>query len=360
MSTLCLIAPNRVLRSARWVLFFLAAAYSAATANAAGVAEYVIQISVDGMGSSYLQMLINEGKLPNFKRLQDEGAYTHNARTDFDYTITLPNHTCMVTGRPVMDKTASPAAIAGHNWTINIDPGDKTIHGNRHDYVSSTFDVAHDNGLRTGMFPSKSKFVLYDQSYDEKLGAPDTVGADNGRDKIDLYVKEGDSAKLMDRFVDEMKTNPFQYSFVHYHDADTAGHAKGWGSPAYMDALKAVDGYLGRLFELIASSEKLKGKTAIIISADHGGYGLDHGQNSNPLNYTIPFYVWGPGVAAGKDLYALNGDTRRDPGTNRPDYVDAGLQPIRNGDGGNLALSLLGLGPIPNSLINASQNLKVR
>ena len=159
------------------------------TACAAATADYVIQISVDGMGSSYLQALIDEGQLPTFKRLQTEGAWTNNARTDFDYTITLPNHTCMVTGRPVKDKPAVPTAIAGHNWVINTDPGDKTIHNNRHDYVTSTFDVAHDHGLRTAMFASKSKFVLYDQSYDVRNGAPDTTGDDNGRDKIDLYVK---------------------------------------------------------------------------------------------------------------------------------------------------------------------------
>jgi hypothetical protein len=177
--------------------FFVSALIIAASATGAlapalaaqgpPAAQFVIHISVDGMGSAYLQALIDEGQTPHFKRLQQEGVWTHNARTDFDYTITLPNHTSMVTGRPVMDKTGSPA-IAGHHWIVNTDPGDKTIHNNRHDYVKSAFDVAHDHGLRTAMFASKTKFVLYDQSYDERNGSPDTVGLDNGRDKIDLYV----------------------------------------------------------------------------------------------------------------------------------------------------------------------------
>lgn len=327
-------------------------------AFASGDAQYVIHISVDGLATRFLQQLVDEGQLPNFKRLQTEGAWTHNARTDFDYTITLPNHTCMVTGRPVKDKAASPAAIAGHQWVVNTDPRDKTIHGNRHDYVKSTFDVAHDNGLRTAMFASKSKFVLYDQSYDERNGAPDTTGEDNGRDKMDLYVKDGDSSALMDRFLEEMKANPFQYVFVHYHDCDTAGHSKTWGSPDYLEALKKVDGYLGRMLEFVTSDDRFKGKTAIILSADHGGTGLDHGFNTNPLNFVIPFYVWGAGVTA-QDLYALNSTSRVDPQEGRLDYTEKGRQPIRNGDGGNLALKLLGLPAIPDSVINAAQDLNV-
>ncbi|MEX2112678.1 MAG: alkaline phosphatase family protein [Pirellulales bacterium] len=327
---------------------------------AEGAAEYVIQISVDGLAPKHLETLLAEGKLPTFARWQREGAWTHNARTDFDYTITLPNHTCMVTCRPVKDRAADPTAIAGHVWTINSDPGDRTLHNSRLDYVASSFDVAHDNGLRTALLASKSKFVLYDQSYDARNGAADTTGEDNGRDKIDLYVKDGNTAAMTDRFIEEMKSQPFNYTFLHYADTDSKGHAKGWGSPEYMEAVVHVDGQLARIVELVTTDERFKGKTTIILSADHGGLGLNHGINSNVLNYTIPFYVWGAGVAPGRDLYELNTSSRANPQTERPDYTGAPLQPIRNGDGGNLALSLLGLGPIPGSLVNAAQDLSTQ
>ncbi len=331
-----------------------------APAAAGGSAEYVIHISVDGLAPRYLQDLIDKDEAPNFKRLQSEGAWTHNARTDFGFTNTLPNHASMLTSRPVRDKAASPTAILGHQWMVNSETAKRTLHTNRHDYVKSTFDVAHDNGLRTGLFASKTKFVIFDRSYDERNGALDTIGEDNGRDKIDVYEKTGAALILNYRFIAEMKANPFHYSFVHYRDPDSAGHSKEWGSPEYNDAVKRVDACLGKLFELIDTDQRFKGKTAIILSADHGGTGLGHAFYNNPLNYVIPFYAWGAGVSHADDLYAPNRPSRVEPQSGRPDYVERDRQPIRNGDGGNLALKLLGLGPIPDSSINAAQDLNVQ
>ena len=41
--------------------------------------QYVIQISMDGLGSAWLEPLLKAGDLPNFARLEREGAWTHNA-----------------------------------------------------------------------------------------------------------------------------------------------------------------------------------------------------------------------------------------------------------------------------------------
>ena len=65
-------------------------------------ADYVIHISVDGLNASVLQSLIDAGQAANFKRFEDEGTWTINARADYSFTITLPNHMTILTGRPVL------------------------------------------------------------------------------------------------------------------------------------------------------------------------------------------------------------------------------------------------------------------
>lgn len=319
-------------------------------------AEKVIFISVDGMRPDAVDALGPEGA-PTFYRLRKEGAYTSNARTDFTYTITLPNHTCMVTGRGVVGKE-------GHGWIVNSDPKlGQNLHRNRKGYAASFFDVAHDHGLRTALFASKSKFSLYSDSFDGKNGADDQTGENNGKDKLDVFVAEEDTAKLVDQLIASFAADPADATMLHLRNCDSAGHSETWnltpGSP-YLAALAKVDGLLGKLLDGIERSPEMKGKTWIILTADHGGLTgtKGHGESKERNNFTIPFYVWGPGVSAGKDLYALNTGTRLDPGAINPPY-NAPKAPIRNGDAGNLILSLLKLPAIPGSTINAAQDLRV-
>jgi hypothetical protein len=64
-------------------------------------------------------------------------------------------------------------------------------------------------------------------------------------------------------------------------------------------------------------------------------------------------------VTAGADLYVLNPSPSRRVASVYPMTTYTGIQPIRNAEASNLALDLLGLGPIPGSAFNYSQNLVV-
>jgi predicted AlkP superfamily pyrophosphatase or phosphodiesterase len=353
--------------AARALLFAALVAFGRSAAAAS--AEFVINISVDGLNAGLLRSLIDGdegGDFENFRRLVDEGAHTFNARADATYNLTIPNHATMMTGRPTGQPSGQGNTVY-HGYTGNrTSRSGVTLHnsGNPHlSYVASAFDVAHDNGLSTALYASKSKFVLFERSYDAENGAADAVSPDDGTDKIDVYVNEvpffsRNASKINAAFVSRMTVSPLNYSWVHYCDPDVAGHNDGWGSEEWVGAVRNVDGYLGEIFDLIASESALSGKTAIILTADHGGTGITHGDPAVPANYIVPYFVWGPGVEAAADLYALNPETRLDPGTGLPDY-DAAVQPIRNGDAANLGLQLLGLGPVPGSTINANQDLAV-
>lgn len=320
----------------------------AAAANEARF-DYVIHVSIDGLRPDAV-VALGPRQLPHFYRLRVEGAYTDNARTDYDYTITLPDHACEFTGRPVLGPD-------GHGLTFNSDDGSTlaAIHGS---YVAGVFDVVHDNGLGTGMYVSKEKFALFERSWDNVNGGADTIGFDNGRDKIDTYVYDPNTVSLDNTLISNMRATPHRYAFIHLTDLDTAGHAYGWLSAEYNAALVSIDGLLGGLLDLVDRDAVLAGKTAIVLTADHGGSGTDHSNAALAVDYTIPFYAWGQGIPAGADIYWLNQSTRQDPGTGRPTYASV-PQPVRNGETADLALDLLGLDPVPGSSMDSAQDLAV-
>ncbi len=332
--------------------------------------EYVIHISVDGLRGDLLRDLIatdTTGDYEGFQRLTSEGAGTFNGRSDFTNTRTLPNHITMITGRPV-SRPNGAAETLHHGYTTNLDPPSTDVLHNSGNpavaYFASVFDVVHDHGLSTALYVSKSKFVLFNRAYDGTNGAPDVTGDDDGADKIDVYVQRSEgvpatAAPMHSAFLAAMTTERFNYVFLHYLDLDEAAHEAGWESAAYNTAVANVSGYVLEVLELVETDPHLAGRTIVILTSDHGGTGTDHSNSFDWRNYTIPFFVWGPDVPAGVDLYELSGATRLDPGDGRPSY-NAAVQPIRNGDSGNLALDLLGLPPIPGSMINVAQDLVVQ
>jgi len=320
--------------------------------------ERVILISVDGLRSDALDEA-RRGALPGFARFFADGATTLNARTDPDYTVTLPNHTSMLTGRPV-------EGDEGHGWVENDDPRDgDTLHKQKGAYVAGLFDVAHDHGLRTALLTGKSKFEIFDTSWNGEHGAPDRVGEDDGRDKIDEFAYEERIEDITAGVLAELRASePRALIFVHYPQTDAAGHSKGWDmkdGSAYRRAVAAVDHELVRLFEALAEDERT-GRVAVVLTTDHGGGEPFKGHNKADklVDYRIPFLVWTGDEPEAADLYRLNPETRGDPGKDRVPLQHEGHPPVRNGDAANLVLGLLGLPAVPGSTLNPDQDLRVR
>lgn len=288
----------------------------------------VVVVSVDGLAS----YAVTQEQMPVLTGLLDEGAGTLNARTAVERTVTLPNHTGMVTGRRIA------AADGGHGVTWNVDSPRNVRPG-----VSSVFSVIHGAGGSSAVFAGKTKFRIWDRSW------PGT---------IDRFVVREDLATLTDAVVEDLEGVRRDLVLLHIGDTDATGHASGWDSPAYDAAVARADAAVGRVVEAIEADPKRAAQTILVVTADHGGPpgGKDHGDARALVDYQVPFVVWGPGVAA-EDLYVLNPDYA-DPGDAQPSY-DA-VPPVRNAAVANLVTDLLGLGPVPGSQIDVRQDLDVQ
>lgn len=304
--------------------------------SADDVVTSVLAISVDGLNPTALGRLGREGT-PHLHAFMDAGAYTLNARTERELTITLPNHTGMVTGRRVEQATG------GHGVTWNDDRRrPRTVQAAARRPVDSVFDVVHDAGGSTALFANKTKFSLWERSWGDSID----------RTKISL-----DARRLVRATMRDLEGSERALRFLHIGLPDAAGHAKGFMSRPYMRAVRQVDVLVGELIDTVMSDPTLAGSVAVILTADHGGLGKSHSAKARLVNYRVPFMVRGPGVAPGADLYDLNPDYA-DPGTRRTSY-DEDLQPVRNGALANLALDLLDLPAIPGSEHNAALDLDV-
>ncbi|GAA5123844.1 alkaline phosphatase [Alloalcanivorax gelatiniphagus] len=298
-------------------------------------AESVLAISIDGMSVPAIRTL-GRKKLPHLHRFMRAGASTLNARTEREMTVTLPNHTGMVTGRRI------DAATGGHGVTWNDDrPTPATVQAAAGRDVSSVFSVVDAAGGSTAVFASKTKFSLWQRSWPESID----------RVTIDL-----DNAALVDELVTDLPTDR-DFRFLHLSLPDNVGHKSGWMSKPYLAAVRQADALLGRVVQAVDADPVRRAGTTILLTSDHGGRGPAHSRAAVLDNYRIAFMARGAAVDRGVDLYAINA-TYKDPGTRRTTY---GMRrpPVRNGMIANLALDLLDLPAVEGSEFDAQMDLRL-
>ena len=164
------------------------------------------------------------------------------------------------------------------------------------------------------------------------------------------------NTRLVAKLTAELRRSPREFTFVHLSLPDRAGHAHGFMRKEYLDAVEQTDRLLGGILDTVADRPGLHRHTLVLLTTDHGGEGATHYAADKLKNYRIPFMAWGPGIPAGRDLYALN-PTFRSPGTSRTNY--RGMQPIRNADLANVVTDALDLPGVPGSEFNSPRSLNL-
>lgn len=315
--------------------------------------DHVVILVVDGVRSDAIATLGTEGA-PTWHRLMAEGASTLNARTDPRRTYTNPNHLGMITGL-VTD------GDDGHGLRSNRDV-EGTLHDLRGAYLPSVHDVTFHHGLTTAVFASKPKLDLLSRSWTPEHAAPSSAREDNDALRIVAEsfneLDDAETHAVALEFLEQEELPAIL--FLQYSRSDGIGHSSGFNptpGSAYMRELTRIDGYMAEILERIEQHPALAGRTAVVLTTDHGGEGTNHFNLDHAANWTIPLVVWGPGVPAGTDLHALNAEGRADPG----DVIasDAAPPPIRNIEAGQIALRMLGLPPIPGSRVGVAPPLQV-
>jgi predicted AlkP superfamily pyrophosphatase or phosphodiesterase len=230
----------------------------------------VLIVSIDGLRPD-LALLAST---PNLRRLCKTGSYTFWAKT-IDYPVTLPSHISMLTG--VLPQ--KHGVWTNSDWSYADIPRPQ---------VPTLFEAAKGAGFTTALVSGKPKF--------ETLAQPNS---------LDWYyvpqtytgVKDLD---LAERAAAIIRSHRPQVMFVHLPGVDAAGHHDGWGSDAQLNAIHTADKALGRILHEL-QRQSLLDQTVILVTADHGGTGLSHWQDTD-RNTHIPWIITGPGIRKNVDL----------------------------------------------------------
>lgn len=262
----------------------------------------VIWIGVDGVGNFFQRT-----ETPNFDRIFGEGKITWNARAP-EPTISAPGWCSMFYG--------VDSAVHGiTNETAETRPFDR-------EDLQSVFRQTLDRypGEAVGVFAT-----WYAIGYGMVDGRPE----DTGLTRYPAGHASAQPEETLEAAVGWIREQEdFRLLFFYLDDTDIAGHAYGYGSPAYLAEITRADGMIGTLYDALAKRGLLE-NALIILSTDHGGTPEGTHGGGTDVETRCVFAARGAGLAPAeerigymelKDIAAI---VRHALGLERPAFSDA-------------------------------------
>jgi hypothetical protein len=314
-------------------------------ASAPAGVDHVVVVAVPGLTSTVVRGDSAPGEAA---RMADNGASTTNARTATENTQADANLMSLLTGRRVFPKRGGHGV--GSEKKL---PG--TVHDSAGQYVSSIFDLAHNNSARTMFASSRHDTGLILRSWNKKTGGGDPYGVNDGTAKIDRFKVMRDDSRSVGWWRDTIARKPAELSVIELSGVLDAGLDDGFRGPAYQKAVRKAFQRVASIRRSISSSPAMDGTTLLVVTGTGGAQKSRGSSRTWAQSYRVPMWVTGPGVPADSDLYSLN-PAYTSPGKAQPGY--SGAQPIRVGDLTNLVTRTLGVPPVPGSSMNPEQRFQ--
>ncbi|MBQ0006462.1 MAG: alkaline phosphatase [Alistipes sp.] len=239
-------------------------------------AKHVILFGLDGMASAYF----NADEHPTIKAMMEDGCWTFKKRSVLP-SSSADNWASMFMG-------VSPELHGYTTW------------GSKSPELEPRILNAH--GIHPTMFS-----LLDEQRPDSEIGCISewlTIKCLIDSLAVDYYDRATYSPDDMDKlcvmaekYIKEKKPELFA---ICWDSPDGAGHNYGWGSPQYLDVIKLIDGYIGRVIQATKDAG-IYDDTIFIVTADHGGINRGHGSIS--LNeMETPFIICGKNIRKGGEF----------------------------------------------------------
>jgi hypothetical protein len=309
--------------------------------------QHVVVVAVPGLTSTVARKL--EGELGELDRMAAAGASTRNARTAKESTTADANLFSLLTGRRVYPKRGGHGV--GSKRTLP-----STVHSSAGQYVSSVYDLVHNNSGRTMFAASRTQARLVQQSWNKRSGGRDPYGRDDGTAKLDKAKVLRDDAKAVAWWKSKLERREAHLSVIELSGVLRAGLEDGFTGPDYQRAVKKASRKVAAIRRAIGKQEAMRGTTLLVVTGTGGAQKASGSSAGWKESYRVPMWVTGPGVPVAGDLYGLN-PSLVSPGADQPGY--SGAQPIRVGDLANLVTRTLGLPPIPGSTNDPHQRFQV-
>ncbi len=189
-------------------------------------------------------------------------------------TSTAPGWCSILTG-----KWADETGVTANGITKEVEP--KTL----------LTSLVEDGSAGSSMFITRWKghFDRDGATYNDEMQYCEDEGLD-----VTFNRCKNDEASFDATIAEINKADCSDFIFVIYEPTDSTGHNRGFthNSPYYKDAFVEVDGYGYDTIDAIRSRETYEEEDwLIIITADHGGIGTDHGGDS--IQERMTFYIVG-------------------------------------------------------------------